>query len=318
MKKVFPLILVVCMLLLAAACGGEKQVTVADGLTSTPVTVKANATVQAVLDAAGITLGEKDKVTPALTEKPNDGDTVTIDRLTEVKIVTDDGEKTVSLVGGTVADALKEAGVTLKADESLNVAEDLHLYELTGDIVVAKQITVSLTADGKTEEIQTAVMTVADFLAAQKVEYTDTDRLTPAADEKLADGDEIVLQRVEEKTETVKEEIPFETKQEYSDSLDSGKTQTKQQGVNGEKEVTYKIVLVDGEEESREALEEKVLKEAVNAVVVVGTKTNAPERETGSNGKEIVSKVAVPDCDGSGHGYYVITYADGSVDYQDY
>ena len=85
-----------------------------------------------------------------------------------------------------------------------------------------------------------------------------------------------------------------------------------------EKEVTYKIVLVDGEEESREALEEKVLKEAVNAIVVVGTKTNAPERETGSNGKEIVSKVAVPDCDGSGHGYYVITYADGSVDYQDY
>ena len=83
-------------------------------------------------------------------------------------------------------------------------------------------------------------------------------------------------------------------------------------------EVTYKIVLVDGEEESREALEEKVLKEAVNAIVVVGTKTNAPERETGANGKEIVSKVAVPDCDGSGHGYYVITYADGSVDYQDY
>jgi uncharacterized protein YabE (DUF348 family) len=318
MKKAIPVILVVCMLLLAAACGGEKQVTVADGLTQTPVTVKANANVQAILEAAGITLGEEDVVTPALNEKPNDGDTVTVDRLTEVKIVTDDGEKTVSIVGGTVADALKKAGVAPKADESLNVAEDTPLYALTGDIVVAKQITVSLTADGKTEEIKTTVMTVADFLAAQQVEYADTDRLTPAADETLADGAEIVLQRVEEKTETVKEEIPFETKQEYSSSLESGKTQTKQQGGNGEKEVTYKIVLVDGEEETREAVEENVLKEAVNAIVVVGTKSSAPEPQTGANGKEIVSKVAVPDCDGSGHGYYVITYADGSVDYVDY
>ena len=318
MKKIIPVILLLMALTALAACGGEKNVTVLDGKTKTDVTVKANATVEAILQEAGLTLGEKDEVDPALTEKPEDGATVTVNRFAAVTVVTADGEKTVELAGGTVADALKAAGVTLKDDESLNVAEDTPLYEIDGNIVVAKMIEVSLTADGKTEKVETAVMTVGEFLTAQNVEYADTDRLTPAADEKLTDGAEIVLQRVEEKTETVKEEIPFETKQENSSSLEKGKTQTKQAGVNGEKEVTYKIVLVDGEEESREIVEEKVLQEAVNAVIVVGTKSAAPEPQTGANGKVIVSKVAVPDCDDPSHGYYVITYADGTEDYVDY
>jgi hypothetical protein len=42
------------------------------------------------------------------------------------------------------------------------------------------------------------------------------------------------------------------------------------------------------------------------------------EETTGDGQKTVVSKQAVADCDGSGHGYYVITYSDGTVEYQDY
>ncbi|MDD6488491.1 MAG: G5 domain-containing protein [Clostridia bacterium] len=35
-------------------------------------------------------------------------------------------------------------------------------------------------------------------------------------------------------------------------------------------------------------------------------------------GKKVVSKQKVYDCDGSGHGYYIITYDDGSVEYEDF
>ena len=316
MKKLIPLIFAIALLLLAAGCGGTKTVTVSDdGVESTAVEVKANATVQQILQEAQITLGEKDEVSPALTEKPQDGATVEVKRYAQVNIVTDGFTKTVELVGGTVADALNEAGIGVAADESLNVDLNAKLSTLNGDIVIAKMLTVKLTADGETEEYASPVVTVEEFLDAQGVEYKETDRLTPAADEKLAQGTEIVLQRVEEKTETVKEEIPFETAKETDATLEKGKTKTRQEGVNGEKEVTYKITLVDGKEESREVVEEKVLKEAVNAVILVGSKEEA---ETGANGKVIVSKVAVPDCDGSGHGYYVITYADGTEDYVDY
>lgn len=311
------LVLVLALTLALAGCaGGEKQFTVSVQGTESQIAVSGSPTVETVLQAAGIALGEKDTVTPALTEKPKSGDTIEVLRWAKVNVVANGNKKEVELVGGTVADALKEAGVTLGADEEVNAAQDAWLSDLETDIIVSKLITVSLTADGETKEYKAADgCTVEEFLKAQKLELNEADRTEPARTEKLTDGAKVVLHRVTEKTETVKEAIPFETKTEYSDALEKGATKTTVNGEDGEKEVTYKITLVDGEEESREAVEEKVLKEAVDAVVTVGTKE---VKETGANGKVIVSKEAVPDCDGSGHGYYVITYEDGSVDYVDY
>ena len=255
MKKVLSIVLIVLMLAGLAACGGgkTKTLTVIDGAERTEVTVKSNATVADALAEAGITPGEKDEVTPALNEKPADGSEIEFRRFVTVNVVTADGTVIpVEMTGGTVADALEAAGVVVAADESVNINVNNPLYPLTGDIVISKVLTVKLTADGKTEEYQTGKVTVAEFLANQGIAFSNEDRLTPAADEVIENGAEIVLQRVETKTEVVTETIPFETKTEYSNSLDAGKTQTKQEGVNGEKEVTYKIVLVDGEEESRE------------------------------------------------------------------
>lgn len=42
-----------------------------------------------------------------------------------------------------------------------------------------------------------------------------------------------------------------------------------------------------------------------------------PEPEQ-QGGRTVVSKQRVDDCDGSGHGYFIITYSDGSVEYEDY
>ena len=78
---------------------------------------------------------------------------------------------------------------------------------------------------------------------------------------------------------------------------------------NGEKEVTYEVTYVDGREESREAKSETVIKEAVNQKVVMGSKPQ---------GKTVISKQAIYDCDGSGHGYYIIKYSDGSVECKDF
>ena len=60
-------------------------------------------------------------------------------------------------------------------------------------------------------------------------------------------------------------------------------------------------------EESRELIREEVLREPVEEVVLVGPKD--------TTGLTVVSKKVFYDCDGSGHGYYEITYSDGSVEY---
>ena len=50
-------------------------------------------------------------------------------------------------------------------------------------------------------------------------------------------------------------------------------------------------------------------------IVTEVTKEN-PQRssqKSSVSGKHIVSKRKVPDCDGSGHGYWEIKYSDGTV-----
>ena len=42
------------------------------------------------------------------------------------------------------------------------------------------------------------------------------------------------------------------------------------------------------------------------------------ESDDGNSERKIVSKEKIYDCDGSGHGYYSITWSDGSVEYEDF
>lgn len=82
------------------------------------------------------------------------------------------------------------------------------------------------------------------------------------------------------------------------------------------KTVTYEVTYVDGKETTRTVVSEKIVKNAVDAIVVYGTKKAAAS--SGGGGKSVASRVRVEDCDGSGHGYYIVTYTDGSVSYVDF
>ena len=124
---------------------------------------------------------------------------------------------------------------------------------------------------------------------------------------------EIILKRVKVEKVTEIEEIPYKTENVSSSSMDKGTSKVTRAGVNGQKEVVYEVTYVDGVEESRVKVDEKILKEPVNQIVTVGTKAKPKP-----SGKTVVSKQTVYDCDGSGHGYHIITYADGSIDYVDF
>lgn len=78
--------------------------------------------------------------------------------------------------------------------------------------------------------------------------------------------------KTEVKEEKTTEKIPFETKEEKDSNLEEGQTQTKQEGQEGEKEITYKITLENGKEIKRDKVSEKVIKEPVIKIVSIGTK----------------------------------------------
>ncbi|MCD7736779.1 MAG: hypothetical protein LUI07_07455, partial [Lachnospiraceae bacterium] len=56
---------------------------------------------------------------------------------------------------------------------------------------------------------------------------------------------------------------------------------------------------------------------AAAAAAASGSGSSGSASGSGSSKTE-VSREAVYDCDGSGHGYYVVTYSDGSVEYIDF
>lgn len=237
-------------------------------------------TVEQVLLENSIVLKDADEITPAR-ETVVEGDTqVEIRRACQVVVLADGKQTTVTQTGGTVEDALKEAGVTVGEEDSLNYDKDEPLFDKM-HIRVTRVMKVRITAGGETREVETFAQTVEDVLKKFQVELDEDDRVEPEAKTKVAEGMEITVRRVEVKEEVKTEEVPFETQYQDTDSLYEGETQVKTQGVAGEKKVTYQVTFVDGEEESREAASEKVTKEPVAEVVLRGT---AEREQSGAGG----------------------------------
>ena len=296
--------------LVLSGCSDQQiAVIIYDGRTQTRLMTKSGQTVENLLEEAEISVDGEDVITPArearITENQAD---IQIERCTNVVVETEDGESKVQLIGGRVEDALEEAGVTLLKNDYIN--HDMDAYCTEGmRFSVVHRMAVSLVADGHKQTCLTQVHTVKEFLEEQNVTLGALDRVSPKQSAGLSDGTEVVVKRVERREQTDTESIPFETSVSYSDSMTVGSSRVVREGENGEKKVTYQVTYVDGKEESRDVVREEVVKEAVNRQIVQGSKPK---------GRTVVSKQRVEDCDGSGHGFYIITYSDGTVEYEDF
>lgn len=230
---------------------------------------------QALLDNS-IVLKEEDEVIPSRDTVIDSDTQVEISRSCQVVVMADGKSKTVTCVGGTVEDALKQAGVTVGEEDSLNYDKDKPLFDKM-HIRVTRVMKIQVTADGETKEYETSAQTVEAALKKCGVELGEEDRVEPALTEKVKDGMEITVKRVEVKEEVKTEEVPYETQYKDTDSLYEGETQVETSGVAGEKEVTYKVTYADGKEESREQASEEVTKEPVTEVVLRGTAVKAED-----------------------------------------
>lgn len=320
MKKI-KYVLCVLPLVLLAGCGDNNnmEVHIRDGRVTTVVNVEKSSTVGNILNEAELKVTSDDEVIPAVTETVTEpGTEIIISRKNNITI-TEGGENSIniSIMGGTVSDVLSQEGITLGEYDEIN--HDLQAYLTDGmNIDIVHKIEVELTVDGEKTKVVTSAKTVSELLDEQNVTVGEKDRLSKAVDASLSANDKLVIERVNVKKVTETEPIAYETKTEYSDSMYEGESSVSQEGSDGEKELTYDVTYVDGRESSRKLVSEKVTKEPVNEVITRGTKQRvADSQETGS-GRTVVSKQKNYDCDGSGHGWYTITYSDGTVEYEDF
>ena len=172
---------------------------------------------------------------------------------------------------GTVREVLIANNIPFGADDRIEPGLDTKVNGgETISIYKAREITI---VDGDTTTVRkTTYKKVEDILKELNITLGEKDEVTPGLNSEVATVDTIKIARTGKTTETKKEVIKFETKEEKDDSKYVDEKVTKVEGKNGEKEVTYNVVREKGKEVSREVASEKVITEATAKVVVVGTK----------------------------------------------
>lgn len=309
MKKQMSVILLLLVLMACSGCSKEKiQVEIKDGQVTTKLSVVAGSLVEDALKQAEITVSEKDIVTPAKNETMSKEDNlISISRNAKVVIEDRDGTYELSMTGKTVQDVLDEKDIILGDYDYINHDRSAYLYDgMT--ISIIRQKGVSIEVDGEKIECISQSETVGELLKEHKIVLGDKDRVVPTENYQLMDYMNVKVERISWQEVVERERIDFETITEYSDAYYAGETVKKTEGKKGIKEVTYKITMVDGKEASRKKAKEKVIKKPVSQVIIKGTKQK----------RSVVSKEKVEDCDGSGHGYYIVTWSDGEVEYIEY
>lgn len=324
MKRVFKglsVVLAVSMILCFAGCSRQIAVKVSDCGKSKQVALSTGSTVEEALIEAGYTLYDEDETVPARNEKlTKDVTKVTIKRYANVALITDDGKMTVALTGATVADVLKIKKITLGKDKYLDADVKPTDYLTDGmTITVLSMFKVTVKADGKKNTSFVKATTVEQALEELNITVGEDDKVSPKPDTKLdKEGTDIIVERVVLKTEMKTEEIPYKVIKKSTYALDEGVTKVQTAGMKGSKQVKYKVTFVDGKEAKRKAVSEEVKKEPIDEVILVGAKKDKKTAKPDSSSRKILSKEKVYYSDGSGHGYYIIKYKDGIVEYEDF
>lgn len=118
---------------------------------------------------------------------------------------------------------------------------------------------------------------------AYDLTVSELEILNPDADpHKIFPGDKLVvrpfnpaLDVIVEFENTVVEAIPFKNQYKKVNNLFKSQQRTIKKGVEGEKEVSYYITLHNGYQKSLAITKENIIKEPVNALIQIGTRTTA-------------------------------------------
>ncbi len=265
----------------ALANAFDKDVTiVVDGVSTH--TQSFGTTVADVLAARNITVNERDQIIPLPDEPIADGERIVVNYARPVTVTIDGIPMTQWTTAATVSDAMRVFGLNdpntrLSIDPSTSIPKEGISFEAN------RPQRVILTVDGRRKVLTSAAKTIREFLSDQHITIGKDDRVTPGPDEKISADLEIVVNRVMIEQIEVDEEIEPATITTEDSSKDAGSEEVTQEGKKGTKKVTYRVVHVDGNEESREKLDEKIITPAIDRHVTKGTKrANAPAVADGS------------------------------------
>mgnify|MGYP000795798675 CR=1 FL=1 len=130
---------------------------------------------------------------------------------------------------------------------------------------------VTVKADGAYTLLRVSSGTVGSALETVGITVGEDDIVSASLDDELVPDMEITVQRVTYRDYTETQSIPYETETTYDDTLAKGTSKVEVKGQKGERELTYRERLVDGEVVESNLLKTEIVKEPVNQQKVEGT-----------------------------------------------
>lgn len=262
----------------AAAATTQKDIIVDVNGEQVPVSTFAG-DVQGALEAAGVTIGDQDLVYPAPSESLGGTDTISVRTAKQVSVVIDGDEQALTSNALTVEELLAEVpgyqpGAEVSTQPETNVADGL-------TVEITKPKIVAVNDGGETVYTSIAAATVGDVLAERGIELGKHDTVSPAPETPLAHNMTIDVERVS--VEEVTEQETFDVPTSYREDPDApeGEETVLEWGTSGLRDITRSVTTVNGEVTAEEVLNENIVRQAVPAVISVGTK--APQVTQVSN-----------------------------------
>ncbi|AOP54730.1 resuscitation-promoting factor [Brevibacterium aurantiacum] len=234
-------------------------------------------TVGDVLDSRDLDIEKRDQIKPGVDKKISRDMTITVNTAKKLSLSVDGKESDEWTNANTVGQALADLGVDAKGAD-LNAKPNQKLKEQGNDIDVTTAKDITIVADGKDHKVSAAAETAKEALGETKLKLDKDDFMSVPLSSKVSDGQVLTVNRVKNDTVKEKEAIKAKTETKKSDSLYQGETKVEEEGKDGQKQVSYKVKTVNGEQVKKEKKDEKVLSEPKAKVVIEGTKKKeAPE-----------------------------------------
>lgn len=275
-----------------------KDITIVDGENRYAVSTM-QAETGKILEMAGLTIGENDEV---LRDDANG--VITIKRAFDVSVAADGTEKNLIFTEGTVADALKEANVTLGENDT--VSPEL-TAALTPDtkVSVTRWHNLTLTVGGETRTAVVPEGSLKNALFLLNVGVGENDVISMDKESEITGDSEVNIDRVEYREVTTTESVDFEVETTDTSDLYKGESKVVREGETGERTIVTSQKLVNGEVAEETVISSEITREPVSQQVLVGTKkkpaaaaiVGADGTLTDSNGNVIsYSKVFTGNC----------------------
>jgi uncharacterized protein YabE (DUF348 family) len=170
----------------------------------------------------------------------------------------------------TVREALESKDIALAPKDRIEPSLDSKLKDHEV-INIKRAVNVKVFADGKEQDILSSEENVGTLLKAEGITPDPDDRVEPDSSSKITPGLEIKIVRVETKVLKESLAVDFKTVTKYNSSLANTKQKVLQEGKAGQKQITYSVVYEDGQEVSRKAVSETVIKKPIDKILVKGT-----------------------------------------------